>query len=81
MDVLTDANQLNPFLADNELFVKWSEDTHLLVQFCSEDSTSIVPIKRVKMEENLSVGDECDIVWSNNKVYRATVMCSGTYML
>jgi len=33
-------------------------DTYLLVQFLEGDSISIVPIKRVKMQEKMAVGDK-----------------------
>ena len=52
-------------------------DTHL-VQFCEEeDSTSIIPVKHVKMKEGLAVGDDYSVTWSNRKVYTGIVMCSG----
>ena len=51
--------------------------THLLVQFCEEeDSTSIIPVKHVKMKEGLAVGDDCSVTWSNRKVYTGIVVCA-----
>ena len=52
-------------------------DTHVLVYFQKDDSTSIIPMKRMEQKDGLNVGDKCNVTWSNNKKYEGTVMFSG----
>ena len=54
-----------------------SEDTHALVRFLEEDVTSIVPVQRIQRKEILEYGGSCGVVWSNKKVYKAFLICSG----
>ena len=49
----------------------------MLVHFESDDSTSIIPMKRLERKDELSVGGRCCITWSNNKKYEGTIMFSG----
>lgn len=51
-------------------------DTHALINFEEDNSTSIVPLKRVIKTDNLSVGESCHVVWSNQKKYVGTLMYS-----
>jgi len=53
------------------------EDTHALVKFLEEDSTAIVPVQRIQQKETLEYGGSCAILWSNKKVYKAFLICSG----
>ena len=52
-------------------------DTHALVNFEVDNSTSIVPLKRVIKTDNLSSGELCNVVWSNQKKYVGTLMYLG----
>ena len=52
-------------------------DTHVLVQFLDEGKSGIVPTKRIKRMENLKCGDECEVLWSNKKVYSGVVIHLG----
>ena len=52
-------------------------DTHALVNFKVDNSTSIIPLKRVIKTDNLSIGEPCHVVWSNQKKYVGTLMYSG----
>ena len=56
------------------IFPSLFTDTHVLVNF-EEDCNSVVPIRRVKKIEGSQT--ECDVVWSDTKLYRATVIFSG----
>lgn len=52
-------------------------DTHALVNFDTENCSSIVPLKRVERQDGLCDGDPCKVTWSNSKKYNATIICSG----
>ena len=54
-------------------------DTHALVQFLEEDATAIVPVSRLKEQENLEHGGSCIVTWSNKKAYKAMLICSGLH--
>lgn len=56
-------------------------DSHALVRFLEEDSTSIVPLWRIEDKENLEYGGSCRVVWSNKKVYKAFLICTGMGIL
>lgn len=49
----------------------------MLVQFQDEDTSAIVPIKRLKKKDHLKIGDECEVTWSDKKVYSGLVVFSG----
>ena len=51
-------------------------DTHALVNFDTENSLSIVPLKWVERQDGLRDGDPCKVTWSNGKKYNATFICS-----
>ena len=53
------------------------QDTRALVRFLEEDSTAIVPVNRIKDKEELEYGGSCSVLWSNKKVYKAFLICSG----
>ena len=63
---------------DFYLYCQLFADTHVLVQFLDEGKSGIVPIKRIKRKDDLKSGDECEVTWSNKKVYSAVVILSGT---
>ena len=43
----------------------------------NEDNTSaVVPIKRLEKEDNLTTGHQYSILWSNKKKYSGILMCS-----
>ena len=56
------------------------QDTHALVRFLEEDSTAIVPVNRIKDKEEFEYGGSCAVLWSNKKVYKAFLICSGMYL-
>ena len=47
------------------------------MQFQEEDKSGIVPIKRLKPKDVLRVGEECEVIWSDRKVYFGVIICSG----
>ena len=51
-------------------------DTHALVHFNEDNTSAIVPIKRLEKEDNLTTGHQCSVLWSNKK-YSGILMCSG----
>ena len=53
-------------------------DTHALVQFIEDNTSSIIPLKRVENNKELFEGDSCFVRWSNGKGYGGTLICSGT---
>ena len=56
-------------------------DTHALVQFIDEDATAIVPITRLKEQDQLEYGGSYVVTWSNKKAYKAMLICSGLHIL
>lgn len=52
-------------------------DTHALVDFLEEDATGIVPVSHLKKKENLEHGGSCLVMWSDEKVYKAFLICTG----
>ena len=56
-----------------------NSDTHALVHFECENSSSIVPLKRVERQDGLCDGNLCSVIWSNNKKYPGILICSGSY--
>ena len=52
-------------------------DTHALVHFNEDNTSAIVPIKRLVKEDNLTTGHQCSVLWSNRKKYAGTLVCSG----
>jgi len=48
-----------------------------LVHFQEEQLSSIVPIKRVEKKEDLCAGENCYVIWSDNKKYPGTLIFSG----
>ena len=56
-------------------------DTHALIHFDKDNSSSIVPLSRVQREEeNLHAGNLCTVLWSNKK-YAGKLICSGKYII
>lgn len=53
-------------------------DTHALIHFNGDNTSAIVPINRLKKEDNLTAGQQCSVIWSNKKKYPGVLMCSGT---
>ena len=49
----------------------------MLVQFQDEDTSAIVLIKRLKRKDYLKIGDECEVTWSDKKIYPGLVVFSG----
>ena len=60
------------------LLCAFISDTHVLVQFKDEDKSAIVPIKRLKRKD-LKIGEECEVTWSDKKIYSGLVVFSGMY--
>ena len=57
-------------------------DTHALIHFDKENSSSIFPLSRViREEEDLQVGSLCTVLWSNKKRYSGKLICSGIILL
>ena len=54
------------------------KDTHALVRFIEEDKTAVVPVDRIQRKDTLEYGGSCRVVWSNKKIYKAFLICSGT---
>ena len=52
-------------------------DTHALVQFMEDYTSSIVPLERLEKNQELCVGESCFVRWSNGKKYGGTLICSG----
>ena len=59
------------------LLCAFISDTHVLVQFQDEDTSAIVPIKRLKRKDCLKIGEECKVTWSDKKIYSGLVVFSG----
>lgn len=53
-------------------------DTHALVKFIDEDCPGIVPLKRLVQKESIEYNGSCGVRWSNGKVYKAFLICSGS---
>ena len=53
--------------------------THLLVKFHEDEQTSVIPAKRVisPTVSTLKVSATCTVRWSDNKMYKATVLAMG----
>lgn len=55
--------------------------THLLVKFHEDDQTSVIPVKRVTSPAvstlEPSATCTCTVRWSDNKMYKATVLAMG----
>ena len=47
------------------------------MKFLDEDCPGIVPLKRLVQKENVEYNGSCDVRWSNGKLYRAFLICSG----
>lgn len=59
-------------------FYSLSTDTHALVCFEEEDRLAVVPINRIKNHhKEIDVGSTCSILWSNKKLYDATLILTG----
>ena len=56
-------------------------DTHALIHFDKENSSSIVPLNLVEREDNLHAGNLCTVLWSNKKKYTGKLICSGNIIL
>ena len=53
-------------------------ETHALVCFVDEDSFGVVPISRIKNRtEETDVGSICSVLWSDKKLYEATLILTG----
>ena len=52
-------------------------DTHALVQFDEDHSSSIIPLNRVQKVEELCEGGSCKVQWSDKKRYGCILICSG----
>ena len=56
-------------------------DTHALIHFDKDNSSSIVPLSRVQREEEkLHAGSLCTVLWSNKK-FSGKLICSGKYII
>ena len=55
-------------------------DTHALVNFQDEDTSSIVPVNRTDKMEELSLGDMCFVTWSDRKKYKGTLLFAGNFV-
>ena len=51
------------------------------VKFLEEESTAIVPVSCIQQKETLEFGGSCSILWSNKKVYKGLLICSGIQVL
>ena len=51
------------------------------MKFLDEDCPGIVPLKRIVQKENIEYNGSCDVRWSNGKVYRAFLICSGAWLV
>ena len=52
-------------------------DTHTLVCFDEEDCLAVVPVDRIKCDKELDIGATCAVLWSNKKLYDATLILTG----
>ena len=43
------------------------------------DVTAIVPVSHLKKKENLEHGGSCLVMWNDEKVYKAFLICTGLY--
>ena len=58
----------------------WVKGTHALVHFQDEDTSSIVPVKRIDKGEGLSLGELCNVTWSDRKKYMGTLLFAGNFI-
>jgi len=58
----------------------WVKGTHALVHFQDEDTSSIVPVKRIDKGEGLSLGELCNVTWSDRKKYMGTLLFAGNFV-
>ena len=49
--------------------------THMLVHFNEDNTSGIVPIKRLEKVDNFTTGQQCSVLWSNKKKYPGILMC------
>ena len=66
---------------DFYLYCQLLTDTHVVVQFLDEGKSGMVPIKQIIRKDDLKSGDECEVTWSNKKVYSAVIILSGTNII
>ncbi len=51
--------------------------SHLLVRWVQEGTTTVVPVARAPDSETVDEGDESDVKWPSEKLYRATILKKG----
>ena len=52
--------------------------THALVCFEEENRLAVVPVNRIKLyDKDVQIGSTCSVLWSNRKVYDATLILTG----
>ena len=62
------------------LYTLLVSDSHALVHFHDESTSSIIPLHRIVKEDDLHAGDPCFVVWSNKKKYPGILIFSGTLL-
>ena len=51
--------------------------THALVQFKLDGCSAVAPCSKILNYEQLEDGEDCDVMWTKNKVYAALLIASG----
>ena len=46
--------------------------THALIRFDDEETTTVIPVQRIKQ-----VNSKFEVIWSNKKWYKASLILSG----
>lgn len=69
-----------PLVNHNNSDVFYFADTHALVRF-PDDFTAVVPVGRItptgESKSKMAEGDDCSVLWSNRKLYKAVLVVSG----
>ncbi|KAL5518132.1 hypothetical protein EMCRGX_G003815 [Ephydatia muelleri] len=59
----------------------WKGPTHAVIQFDEEDTTAVVPLKKILLRgaaEQVKLGCSYDVKWTDSKIYKATVHALGS---
>lgn len=56
--------------------------THAVIQFEDEDTTAVVPLKKIRLRgaEQVKLGCCYEVKWTDSKIYKAAVHALGIYV-
>ena len=59
------------------IHVAITEPSHFVVKFLVDETVCVIPRKNVVSEIVPSVGDKCDVKWSDGDILTATLLAAG----